>query len=284
MEKGEGEGERMRHAFAAAILVLAAAPAETNASAWTRSPGEALLIATAFYDRATNRYPVRGAGRRDADFSKIAGEIYAEYGLAPGLTAIAHGGYGTQRDGAGAERLRQTGASDFETALRLRLYDRPGTVFSVQQMIGAAGEASGGGDLPLLARGRLYETRALFGRSFEIGGAPTFINLEAGHRWRDGPAPNEWRADIAFGVKPGRDWEFFAQSFSTITAGGAKTPFQSFRSHKVQLSALKRLNENLGVQAGLFRTVRGRNVIIETGAILSLWVTTDALAGFLPGL
>ncbi|GAB4524258.1 MAG: hypothetical protein Tsb0010_08200 [Parvularculaceae bacterium] len=268
----------------AILFALVLAPGAASASAWTRPSGEALFIATALYDRAWRRYSLDGATKPNADFTKFSNETYVEYGLADGLTGVLHGRYEWLRDGASGQSMRQQGFGDFELALRLRLYDRPRTVFSVQQMIGAAGESSGGGDLPLLARGRLYETRGLFGRSFDTAGMPAFFNLEAAHRWREGAAPNEWRFDFTVGVKPGGGWEIFAQSFSSLSAGGARTPFRTFRHHKAQISVLKRLTARYGVQAGLFRSVDGRNVIVENGAIVSLWITTDALSSFWTGL
>lgn len=273
-----------RRGIWAVLIALVLAPDAAFASAWTRPSGEALFIATALYDRAWRRYSLDGATDLNADFTKFSYETYIEYGLADGLTGVLHGRYEWLRDGAGGQTMRQQGFGDFEMALRLRLYDRPRTVFSVQQMIGAAGEASGGGDLPFLARGRLYETRGLFGRSFEAAGAPAFMNLEAAHRWREGAAPNEWRVDFTVGVKPGDGWEIFAQSFSSLSAGGARTPFRRFRHHKAQISVLKRVSARYGVQAGLFRSVEGRNVIIENGAIVSFWITTGAISSFWTGL
>jgi len=73
------------------------------------------------------------------------------------------------------------------------------------------------------------------------------------------------------GVSPTQNWQVLAQSFTTVSAGEARAPFGDFRSHKLQLSGVRRLSDAVGLQVGGFRTVAGRNVIKETGAFTAVW-------------
>ena len=48
------------------------------------------------------------------------------------------------------------------------------------------------------------DVRALSATSFSFGGMPAFVDLQLAQRFRADAPPNEFRADVTFGVRPGR--------------------------------------------------------------------------------
>jgi hypothetical protein len=61
------------------------------------------------------------------------------------------------------------------------------------------------------------------------------------------------------------------QSFNLFSAGSAAAPYVYFRSHKIELSWVKRLSGRFSLQAGGFFSPSGQNALVEQGVVLALW-------------
>jgi len=61
-----------------------------------------------------------------------------------------------------------------------------------------------------------------------------------------------------------------AQSFNLIS-GPARPPYQPFRIHKIQFSAVWKVSPSFSLQSGAFFSPAGRNALDERGLVLSVW-------------
>ncbi|MEL7027915.1 MAG: hypothetical protein AAGL49_01615 [Pseudomonadota bacterium] len=262
-------------AVAGAVIGLALAPVQPEAGPWTQDQGDALQILTFVYDSANAAFEARNGQRAETDFTKYEIDLYSEFGVTDRFTLVLHAPYQHIRDEAGDEPVEISGAGDLELAVRAKLFERDGFIASLQPMVGFPGEATGGGQAPLEAAGRFYEVRALFGRGGTLVGRPSFWAAEGGYRVRTGAAPDEWRADVTFGLSPNGRWQVLAQNFNTISSGAARAPFAPFRSHKVQVSGVRQVTDTVSIQLGGFHTFAGENVIAEVGGFTAVWIDWD---------
>jgi hypothetical protein len=60
------------------------------------------------------------------------------------------------------------------------------------------------------------DLRLLLGHTFEVDGAPGFLDLQGGYRWQDDGEPNEWHADFTAGARPQPHLLVMLQSFATL--------------------------------------------------------------------
>lgn len=116
-----------------------------------------------------------------------------------------------------------------------------------------------------------YDIRARAFRNISLGNVPAFIDAQGAYRLRDGDPPNEFHADLTFGVRPSPDWLFMAQSFARISDGSGQGVFDRYSFHNVQLSAVKTVADGLSLQLGVVGTVSGRNALRERGAFAGVW-------------
>lgn len=265
----------LRRASASALLSAALLAlfdlGAAHAGAWTQESGRGLAILTFVYDSANAAFESRDVQGQTTDFTKYEADLYTEYGVSDRFTVVFRAPYQRIVDRSGDETQRLTGAGEVELAVRANLWRRGGFVVSAQPLIGFPGEARGGGQAPLEAAGRFYEGRLLLGWGGDVGGRDVFWSADGGYRIREGPAPDEWRADAAIGLSVRPSTKLIAQSFNTVSAGEARAPFADFRSHKVQASAVQRVSDSISLQFGGFRTVAGENVIKEVGGFTALW-------------
>ena len=115
------------------------------------------------------------------------------------------------------------------------------------------------------------DVRALLGHGFTLGGMPSFIDVQLAQRFSTSGAPNEFRADLTFGIRPSERWLLLAQSFNVMSEGAGGWAYSSYEYYKLQLSAVYSITPALGVQAGAFTTYAGRNALQENGGILGVW-------------
>jgi hypothetical protein len=61
------------------------------------------------------------------------------------------------------------------------------------------------------------------------------------------------------------------QNFNIISGGDARPPYGYFRTHKLELSLVRRPSERWALQLGGFISPAGQNSLVEQGVSLSLW-------------
>jgi protein XagA len=114
------------------------------------------------------------------------------------------------------------------------------------------------------------DLRLLVGHSFEIGGAPGFVDLQGGYRWQGEGAPKEWHADFTVGLRPQPRLLVMLQSFATA-ANHATAVCNRYSWIKLQESLVYDFSRSWALQAGFFETVAGMNAGRELGPMIALW-------------
>lgn len=183
----------------ATVLLALLDPASAAAGAWTRPPGEGLLIATSGRRTAPVGALTGGPADTDANIS----QLYAEYGLIEGLTV-------------GAKLYLELSTSEFEASqaslggfVRKRLWhDGHGGVASVQAGYAHPIEEWVGNGLEFADPGAVPEAHlsGLYGRGWGGEWGNAFLSTGVGYQWRSDGLADEIRAELTGGYAPWRGW------------------------------------------------------------------------------
>jgi hypothetical protein len=260
-----------------ALALLLAVPAAAQAGAWTLAKHHWLVISSFEIARASDGYDAHGKPGAPVKFDKRFSKTLAEYGLTGRLTLVAAPEYSTAvsswNGGAPVEAVDM----GIEAGARYRLSDAFG-VLSTQATLKYAGpfDLSHGPiqEHDSIGRGATHseEIRLLYGTSFKLFGRDGFVDVEAAERFIPLPRPDETTIDLTAGLWFGPKTMVMAQSFNTVSGGGAEPPFTYFREHKLELSVVRCLSDRWTVQLGAFAAPAGQNSVAEQGISLSLWM------------
>jgi hypothetical protein len=252
---------------AAAAFALSLSTA-AFAGAWPQDAGKGLVIVTASGSDSTKGYDANGHKIDIADYKKREGFALIEYGLTDTITLIAQPSFrhvsvqgGTTSDGLGYTDL----------GARALVARGKNSVFSLQ----ATGRIPGVRRQDSLAQvgstGAETDLRSLAGTSFKIGKADAFLEAQGAYRFRFGAPPNEFHADLTFGVRPVPRFLLLAQSFNTWSDGRGRGVFGRYRYHNIQTSAVLDIDKHWSIQAGALGTAGGENALRERGLLFGLW-------------
>jgi hypothetical protein len=290
---GTGGGLRCRVAATAAAGSAALLPVAVMAGAWTLEPGTGQIIVGLESKLATQQFDGKGERVPRDRFAKTELSAYGEYGLVDGLTVLfsprvedvndssqwggARTGLGYTEIGARVRFVRfdvqepggQEAGSQEAGSQEAGVWR--GSVVSLQGSVRIPGSVDDND--PLLIGNNVFEidARLLFGTSFMLGSWSSFVNAEAGYRWRDGDPPSELRGDLTFGVRPRPDWLALAQVFQVTTVGGGSGGFRAGAYTRVQLSVVHDLDARWSLQVGANSVVAGRRALAENGVMLAVW-------------
>jgi protein XagA len=249
---------------------VAASTVEASAGAWTldAGTGQAILTASAssadaIFDATRGIYP---APRYD----KFEFDALFEYGATDWLTLILipslqHVDIGTPVD------AQRTGLGYTEFGGRVKLFDWDSWVVSAQATLRVPGTSDATNPAAIGYTDPQTDFRGLIGRSFNLGTWPAFFDIQMAQRFRTDGAPDEFHADLTFGVQPAPQWLLLAQSLNVISEGAGTWGFPSYDYYKLQLSAVREITPALSLQLGGFTAYTGRNTIQENGVILGAW-------------
>jgi hypothetical protein len=215
-----------------------------------------------------------GSLRAAPRYSKFELQGLLEYGVTDRLTAIA--APSLQHVDIADPAARRTGLGYTEAGGRYQLANGAlpngdAWVFSGQTTLRMPGTFDKSNPAAIGYTDPEMDVRGLLGYSFAIGASPAFIDLQMAQRFRLDTAPNEFRADATFGLRPAARWLLLAQSFNVISEGAGSWGFPSYRYHKLQLSAVFDVTTAFSLQVGGFTTFAGRNALQENGLILGAW-------------
>ena len=217
----------------------------------------------------SRRFDRTGQAVPSPAYRKVTASGYFEYGLKPWLTIIAAPTL-ARENGVAANTV--TGSDSSAIGARLRLWDTPDRVLSVQVLVQppivpgdrAAQLAAGG------ARNFAVDARLMYAQSFSILGRPAFVDVAPGVRAHSDPFPSEARLDVTLGIRPVPRLLFLLQSFLSLAPPSG--PVLRTEYDKLQASLVFDLSPRWSVQLGAFRTIAGRNEVRETGPFGSVWV------------
>lgn len=204
-------------------------------------------------------------------FRKALLQTYTEHGWRDGITFFL----ASESAYVEVTQNRLAPYSAFDNAIeaggRFRLRNASWGVLSLEASLRTAGafnyavaaNPGAGGD-----GGRL---RLLYGRAFRLGGRDGFLDLGLGRQFLSGDRADETGLDVTAGFWFAPDNMAMLQSFNSLAGAGAVAAYPAFRSHKLQLSWVRRLSPRFYVQVGGFLSPAGHNALKEQGATLSLW-------------
>jgi len=250
------------------VLALLALHAPVTAAQWTVQPGGWFMShgfnKGAFPDRFSG---VPGATRNELD--KVDWGLYFIYGLTDGLSIGLGQGYARLEQQVGDETLVSTGFGATGLFVMKRLAQGRGGILSIQPRV----------DLPLLfdteqrpALGPVEadaEVRLLYGNGFGLAGTRGFVSLSAGFApIRQGDA--EIRYDATVGLDAGPRILLMGQAFNVaaLAEGGGI----AYSATKLGAQAMFRVSPRIGITAGYYAGVSGKNTARERTVSLGVWI------------
>lgn len=256
----------------ACLLLL---PLKARGAAWTQGAGQWQVIGSAISSDAQHGYDGQGRAVTPKLFQRMLLQTDMAYGWNDELTLLlrTETAYARIRDNDGP--LVTAVDNAFEAGARYRLVRGLGLladddVLSLEATARMAGAFNFAVSSNAAAAGQDGGIRLLYGAGFQAFARDGFVNAELGHRWVSHPRPNQTPIDLTVGLWLSPDWMAMAQSFNLIS-GPARLPYQQFRIHKMQFSAVWKFSPNFSVQSGLFFSPAGRNALDERGLVVSLW-------------
>jgi protein XagA len=249
---------------------LTASTAAVFAGAWTLPTGEGQVIVTGTPSEGVQAFDENGKLQPFPRYSKDELQALTEYGATDWLTMILtpmlqHVSVAAPYEG------QRTGLGYTDFGGRVRLWHDDSWVVAVQTIFRMPGTFDHTSTAAIGYYDPEVDTRALVGYGFKAGTYPAFINVEVAQRLRFGGPPDEFRADVTFGIQPMDKWLVLLQSFNVVSEGHGYWGIPSYDYEKVQLSGVYALTSSLSLQLGAFRTYAGRNALQENGLVLSAW-------------
>lgn len=247
-------------------ILFAAWPLAARAGAWTQDRDAWQLITTIGVSQSARSFGADAVASVPGRSQREMAQTYTEYGWRDGVTLFV------QTDSVYARTQTGSGLDNgLGGGVRLRLYSDDAGVVSVE----IGGRTAGAYNFSVSANsnqpGDDAELRLLYGTGFAWRGMNGFADAEIGRRFMIGGRPGEMPIDLTAGLWLDEKTMAMVQSFNLVEQGDARPPYGYFRSHKIQLSAVRRLSGRYLVQLGGYFSPAGQNALDEQGLCLSLW-------------
>lgn len=251
-----------------AVLLLA--PAQADAAAWTLDNGKGLVILKSTFDASNQTFDSSGSLQSSASYRKFELEALIEYGFTDWATGFLKPTFESVNVGEPTPG-NHTGLGYSSAGLRTRLYNSDDRVLSVQAELLGPGASDQNNPAEIGNTGWNFDLRMLGVQEFSLWSIPSYLNLEAGYRWRAGGPPNEFRFDTAFGLRPTERLLLLAQTFTVIGDGTASNGYSWLTYTKLQPSIVYDLNDAWSLQFGGYSTITGRNAMQENALFAAVW-------------
>ncbi len=257
------------------VFMLVAAPVALAAQ-WTVRPG-GWFVSHGFN---SGRFPDRFSGATRDALEKVDWGMYFIYGLREGLSVGLGQGFARLEQPGGDSIRTTTGFGATGLFVMKRIAQGRGGVLAIQPRI----------DLPLLydtadrpVLGPVSadaEVRLLYGTGYGLGSRRGFLSASAGIApWREGPS--EVRYDLTLGLDASRRILVMGQAFNVAAFSDGNL---AYSATKLGASAMLRLSPRVGVLAGYYAGVSGRNTARERTLSLAIWLSHEPRAPVVPGL
>ena len=257
----------LRFIIAAGLMSYATA---AFAGAWTLDEDKGDLIVTNTAMQASNLFSTGGALQRTPRYTKDEVQALFEYGATDWFTAMFAPSL-QHVDIAAPGNAERSGLGYTDVGGRARIWSDDSWVMSAQATIRIPGTYDKTNAAAIGYTDPEIDVRGLVGYGFKAGTMSSFVDLEVAQRFRLGGPPDEFRADITFGIRPVEKWLLLAQSFNVISEGAGTWGYGSFAYHKVQFSVVYDLTTSLALQVGGYSTYWGRNALQENGLVIGAW-------------
>jgi hypothetical protein len=255
--------------FALCIGELAAPAA---AGAFLAPPGDGEIITTTSFSDTARAFDANGKLLPVSSYKKFDLDSYIEYGLTRRITLVVKPEMDVVRQ---AGQTGPPAGASGDLGARIGLLDWGSTILSMQGLVHVP-FASNSQQMALFDEDRApgADLRLLLGHGFSVAGLPSFLDLEASHTWRGDGLPQEWHADVTFGLRPRPQILIMLASYMTV-AGNKTADCTSWTdcwmSVKLQPSIVYDVSRHWSIQAGFFATVAGQNAGRELGPTAALW-------------
>jgi hypothetical protein len=240
------------------------------AGAWTLDQGQGLAVLTATESTANQIFDNSRTLAPTPRYNKFEFQALFEYGVRDWFTAVIAPGL-QHVDIAAPIDSRRTGLGYTEFGGRGRILQGDGWVLSAQATVRVPGTFDAANPAAIGYNGFEHDFRLLYGQGFALGAWPAYVDVEVAQRFRSGDPPNEWRADVTFGVRPLPRWTVLTQLFNVVSEGSSPPIYPSYDYSKFQFSVIYDLTQQWSLQVGGFTTYHGRNALQENGILGGAW-------------
>lgn len=251
-------------------LAIITVPDLALAGAWTLPEGQGHVALIGTWSNATQIFDPDGATQGTARTNKFELQGLVEYGVRDWFTLIVAPGLQHVTLGEPVNAYR-SGLGFSEVGGRFRLFGDASWVVSAQTTLRAPGVFEPINPASIGYSNPEGDVRLLLGKSGTVGEWPAYVDLQLAQRFRFGGPPDEFRADITFGLRPAPSWLVLAQSFNVFAEGSGPPVFPNYAYHKLQVSVVYDLSSIWSVQFGAFTTFAGHNALQENGMLLGTW-------------
>lgn len=235
--------------------------------------GKGQIISTTIKNNADRGFDDRWALSQSTEFSKVESGFYWEHGLTDKWTLVATTAWQDVDflSRTGPKQVKGFGTSSI--GARYQVYKKGPAVLALQGRYILAGKGEIIPDADLGRGGNGLELRALAGRSFKAFNRDGFLDGQAAWTYRGGNSPDSLNADLTAGLSVSKKRQVLLQAFYSATGEQliGNDRILPNESLKLQGSIVITRSKKTSVQAGYFRTISGRNIVRESGAIASIW-------------
>lgn len=235
--------------------------------------GKGQVISTTVNNRSSRGFDDRWALSQSAEFSKIESGFYWEHGLTDKWTLVATTAWQDVDFLSRTGRKHVKGFGTSSIGGRYHVFKKGPTVLALQGRYILAGKGEIIPDADLGRGGNGAEIRALAGRSFKVFKRDGFLDVQTAWTYRAGNSPNSFSADLTAGFSVNKKRQLLLQAFYSATGEQliGNDRILPNESVKLQGSFVLKRSKKTSVQAGYFRTISGRNIVRESGAMASIW-------------
>jgi hypothetical protein len=251
-------------------LGLTASVREAMAGAWTLDAGTGQMVVTDTLSRGIDIFDAARNLQPTPRYTKDELQGLFEYGATDWFTVILEPML-QHVDIAAPVDAQRTGLGYSEFGGRVRLFQGDSWVISGQTTLRVPGTFDRSNPAALGYTDTQVDVRALVGYAFKLGAWPAFLDVQMAQRFSLGWQPDEFRADITFGVRPAPKWLLLAQSFNVVSEGAGTWGFPAYDYYKLQLSGVYSVTPKLSLQLGAFTTYTGRNALQDNGLVMGAW-------------
>ena len=251
-------------------LTAFAPPAAAGAFLQPLGEGE-IITATSFSD-TTRAFDASGKLLPVRSYKKFELGTYIEYGLTQRVTLVvkSQGDY-VRQSGQTSPPLAASG----DIGARVGLAHWGGTVLSMQGLAHLPfGSVSKQSALFDENRASGADLRLLLGHGFSIAEMPAFLDVEASHSWRGAAMPQEWHADVTFGIRLLPQVLAILASYMTMagnTAAGCRSWSNCWMAVKLKPGVVYDFSRHWSGEISFFATVAGQDEGRELGPMAALW-------------
>jgi len=258
-----------QRAFLLASLV--AIPAAVQAQGFVQERGEGRVIITGIHSISDKAYDANGNVVDIDNYRQSQLYFNTEYGVTDDLTLLFTPSLRDISIKNQPER-DETGFQFVDIGARYRIAEIGSTHVSLQGKVRIPVDPFRDTLAQVSTEGTEFDVRAQVGHGFGVGGNDAFVIGDAGYTFRGDDPPNEFHADVIFGIRPAPRFLALANLYNTWSDGRGKNDFPSYRYHNLMLSGVYDVNDTLSLQLGGMMTLDGKSALRERALVVGAWV------------